>query len=168
MGLQGLLKEFRGNYVIMRGHGRTSRVLSGPETWQVLRGPEGTWAELRGAGPALDTWRLAGPAGRRRGKWGGGDGGSLTQAHGAFLDHWSGKYSDEGFPSAFTAERLLLDAIREPWQRGFYGGRRRSGAAEFPDLQTEAGKRSEVERPYPGLLLFLVRTCGTSWTVLSY
>lgn len=98
----------------------------------------------------------------------GGDRGSLTQAHGAFLDHWSVKYNEEGFPSVFTAAPLHLDAIREPWQRGFYGGRRRSGGAEFPDLQREAGKRSEVERRDPGLLLLLVRTCGTSWTVLSY
>lgn len=95
-------------------------------------------------------------------------GGSLTQAHGAFLDHWSVKYNEEGFPLVVTAAPLRLDAIREPWQRGFYGGRRRSGGAEFPDLQREAGKRSEVERLDPGQLLLLVRTCGTSWTVLSY
>lgn len=166
MGLQGLLKEFRGNYVIMRGHGRALRVLSGPETWRVLRGPE---QELRGLGPSLGTWRLlvlpvgGGESGE------GVMGGSLTQAHGAFLDHWSGKYSDEGFPSALTAVRLRLDAI--PGAMATRNSMAAAGGQATPSFLTskqKRGKRSEVERPYPGGLLLLVRTCGTSWTVLSY
>lgn len=41
-------------------------------------------------------------------------------------------------------------------------------ARSFLTSKEKRGKRSEVERPDPGLLLLLVRTCGTSWTVLSY
>lgn len=71
-------------------------------------------------------------------------GGWLTQAHVAFLDHWSGKYSDGGFPSALTAVPLRLDAI--PGAMATRNSMAAAGGQATPSFLTSKQKRERGQK----------------------
>lgn len=161
----------------MKYRGGTSGGLT--QTQKDLRDLEGIWGILGRRQRAWCSWGTWGLALRwEEGNWlAVGSGcwahrgwGSLTSAHGAFLDLWSGKQGDRqaGFPSALAAAPLRVwDAIRESWQQGFYGSRRRSGGAGFPDFRKRSSKNSSGKLhcpwpnpvPCPHLWLSLEQSC---------